>query len=494
MSTALHSSHSHKHEILRSTNTKIVCTIGPSSESREVMRALIMAGMRIARLNFSHGSYEHHRILVENMRDVSEDLGIPCAIMQDLQGQKLRVGALAKPLELTRGEEVVMVPEEDIDKALRKYDVIGKLIPLQCDFRQSVKPGDTILIDDGLVELTVRRVNEDMIRAEVKVGGPVGSHKGINVPGRDIGGETITEKDKKDAAFGVALGVDIVALSFVSKPEDIARLKDIIKREASPHASPPFVIAKIERGIALNRIDDIIEASDGIMVARGDLGLEIEASRVPLIQKEIIGKCMAHGKPVIVATQMLDSMMRNPRPTRAEASDVAGAVVDHADALMLSGETAFGKYPVPACVTMAKIIHEVEQSRYDDMPLSQNEKPADDEEALARAAWTLASEVSARLILVTTISGHTARSISRFRPPMPIVVTCDRAAIQRQLILSWGVIPFLLPKFRSIDSLITAAVLKAKESGLARSGDYIVLVSGQPVGHGGANLIKVHTI
>ncbi len=476
------------------TNTKIICTIGPSSESRDVMRSLIRSGMRVARLNFSHGSYEHHRILVENMRDVSEDLGIPCAIMQDLQGQKLRVGALAKPLELIRGEEVVMVREEDIDEALRKYDAVGKLIPLQCDLSESVKQGDTILIDDGLVELKVRRASVGVIRAEVKVGGPVGSHKGINVPGRDIGGEVITKKDRKDAAFGAALGVDIVALSFVSKGEDVSRLREIIKQERSYKSVSPYIIAKIERGIALNRIDEIIDASEGVMVARGDLGLEVEAERVPLIQKEIIGKCMERGKPVIVATQMLDSMMRNPRPTRAEASDVAGAVVDHADALMLSGETAFGKYPVPACETMAKIIHEVEQSRYDDMALPSLGEPSDDEEALARAAFTLSMEVSARLILVTTISGHTARSISRFRPPMPIVVTCDSAEVQRQLILSWGVIPFLLPKFRSIDSLITAAVLKAKESGIAKSGDHIVLVSGQPVGRRGANLIKVHRI
>lgn len=473
------------------THTKIVCTIGPSSESREVMRELIRSGMRIARLNFSHGSHKHHRLLVENLRKVSEELSVPLAIMQDLQGRKLRVGSLAKSLELTRGEEAGFAKEEAMDDTLRAYEGSGKLIPLQCDLVGSVKKGDTILIDDGLVELAVKDVYRRFITARVIVGGAVGSHKGINIPGRDIGGETITKKDKEDARFGATLGLDCVALSFVSRGEDITHLQHIVSHGVRER---PFVIAKIERAVALDHIDEIIYAADGIMIARGDLGLEVSASRVPLLQKEIIWKCVAQGKPVIVATQMLDSMIRNPRPTRAEASDVAGAVVDHADALMLSGETAFGKYPALAASTMATIIHEVEQSRYDDMPPLVSYEPPDEEDALARAACTLAGEVSARVILVTTISGHTARSISRFRPPIPIVVTCDSPSVERQLILSWGVIPFLLPKFRSIDSLITAAVLKVKESGLARSGDHVVLVSGQPVGRGGANLIKVHTI
>ena len=484
----------HKSLIKRFTNTKIVCTIGPSSESREVLRELIISGMRVARLNFSHGSHEHHRLLIENLRKISDELSLPLAIMQDLQGPKLRVGSLARPVELTSGEEVILVKEDGLLSALSTYEGRGKLVPLQCDLAKSVAKGDTILIDDGLVELSVHHVRANLITARVLVGGAVGSHKGINIPGKNIGGETITDKDKDDARFGVKLKVDCVALSFVCKADDITHLRRILSHEAGDRHTPPFIIAKIERALALDHIDEIIDASDGVMIARGDLGLEIDASRVPLIQKEIIGKCVERGKPVIVATQMLDSMMRNPRPTRAEASDVAGAVVDHADALMLSGETAFGKYPALAAETMVKIIHEVEESRYDDMPLPSYSEPSDKEDAIARAACALASEVSARLILVTTISGHTARSISRFRPPIPIIVTCDSAEIQRQLVLSWGVIPFLLPKFRSIDSLITAAVLKAKESGIARNGDYIVLVSGQPVGIGGANLIKVHKI
>lgn len=475
-------------------HTKIICTIGPASESRATMRELMESGMGIARLNFSHGTHKHHKLIIDNVRAVSKKINRPCAILQDLQGPRMRVGTLHKPLEVMRGEEVLLVFESRIEEMLRKKDDTGKIIPLGYDLSKSVHKGDFLLIDDGLVELTVKRVRDGAIYASVKTGGPIGAHKGINVPGREIAKEVITEKDNEDLRFGLKHGVDLVALSFVSSADDMRNLKKLIKKHTPQNTIPPLVVAKIEREIAVRNIDEIIAESDAVMVARGDLGLEIDVAEVPLVQKQIISKCLAEYTQVIVATQMLESMVRKPRPTRAEATDVAAAVVDHTDALMLSAETAFGKYPVAACKTMAKIAGRIEQSHFDDMqevPLHEN---CSQEEALAHAVWSLSREVKAKVVIVTTMSGHTARMIARFRPQVPIVVTCANETIERQLLLTWGVIPFVLPQFDSIDDLIEAAVEKVKTADLAKNGDSIVLVSGQPTGKGGANLVKVHKI
>ena len=475
------------------TSTKIICTIGPASESRSILRKLLFAGMRVARLNFSHGSYEHHRLLIDNIRQASDETGIPCALLQDLQGPKLRVGALAKPLELSKGEEVTAVIEGRIEELLRADDDVGKVIPLQYDLSTCLTKGDTVLIDDGIIELRVVRVGQGSIAARVVAGGPVASNKGINIPGRDIRTEVITKKDKLDLRFGLLARVDAVALSFVAGAGDIEDLKHLIVEHAPKSGVRPIVIAKIERAAAVEKIDEIIDAADGIMIARGDLGLEIEASAVPLAQKEIISKCLARNKTVIVATQMLDSMIRNPRPTRAEVSDVASAVVDHADALLLSAETAFGKYPSRAVEMMSEIINKMESSPYDDLvvPLRVG---SSGEEALAHAAWSLGKEINARAILVTTLSGRTSRMLSRFRPSVPILVTCESPKIQRQLLFSWGVIPVILPKYKTVDILITKAVEKIERAEMVKKGDTIVIISGQPVGHPGANLLKVHTI
>lgn len=474
-------------------NTKVICTIGPASESRGIIKELLKAGMRGARLNFSHGTYTHHQLLIENIRTSSKELGIPCAIIQDLQGPKIRVGGLTKSIEVSKGDEVLLLVEEEMESLLKEEDITAKAIPLQYNLAQEVTRGDTLLIDDGLVELKVLRVNKNRIFAKVRTAGPIGGNKGINVPGKELHAEVITEKDKEDLKFGVSLGVDAVALSFVENAENIKHLHRILAQVVKDTIKP-LVIAKIERKSAVKAIDDIIGASDAIMVARGDLGLEMASSDVPIIQKEIIAKCLASYKPVIVATQMLDSMIRNPRPTRAEASDVAGAVVEHADALMLSGETAYGKYPIEACRTMAEIIKTTEKSPYDNIDSVPLQKDAGDEEALARAACTLALEVGARMILATTISGKTARMIARFRPEVPIMVTCEQERVQRQLLLSWGVVPFILPAYPTIDALMGAAVGYVKKTEMVVRGDKIVIVSGQPVGKGGTNLVKVHTV
>lgn len=475
-------------------NTKIICTIGPASESRGIIKELIKAGMRGARLNFSHGTYAHHRLLVENIRAASAELNIPCAVIQDLQGPKIRVGALSKPIEVASHDEVLLVPEGEVETLLRTEEILNKVVPLQYNLGREVKRGDTILIDDGLVELTVKRVRGNRIYAKVKTGGPIGGNKGINVPGREISEAVITAKDKEDIKFGVSLGVEAVALSFVKDAENIKQLSRLLARCLKKNQTKPLIIAKIERASAVAAIDEIIEASDCVMIARGDLGLELSSSDVPIIQKEIISKCLRAYKPVIVATQMLDSMIRNPRPTRAEASDVAAAVVDHADALMLSGETAFGKYPVQSCRTMTDIIRKTEKSPYDDLAQVPLRKGAADEEALARAAWALALEVRASMILATTITGKTARMITRFRPQVPILVTCESAEVERQLVLLWGVVPFILPAYPTIDALIEAAVRYVKKAGLVSQGEKIIVISGQPVGRGGTNLVKVHTV
>jgi len=475
-------------------NTKIVCTIGPASESRGVLKDLIKSGMRVARLNFSHGSYKHHKLLIDNIRQVSRELNIPCAILQDLQGPKIRVGDLAKPVELSKEDKVMLVMQHKIEELLREQDELGKIIPLQYNLANQVGKGDTLLIDDGLVGLQVTKNDGETIWAKVKSGGPVGSHKGINVPGKEIKAKVITKKDKEDLKFGLSQGVDIIALSFVESGKNIKQLKKLINKYLPKSEKiPPLVVAKIEREIAVRNLDNILPEVDALMVARGDLGLEIPASEVPIAQKEIISKCLKNYKTVIVATQMLDSMIRNPRPTRAEATDVSTAVVDHADALMLSGESAFGKYPVLACKTMAEIIKNTEKSPYDniEVPLK---KGAGEEEALAHAAWSLSIEVGARAIVVTTISGKTARIISRFRPELPIVAVCESERVQRQMAFSWGVFPFVLREFSSVDQLIEESVKQVKRAGLAFKGDKLVLVSGQPVGKGGANLIKIHQV
>lgn len=479
--------------------TKIVCTIGPASEEASVVRDMIRAGMNVARLNFSHGTYEHHTRLIETIRQASEESGEPVAILQDLQGPKIRVGLLpSEGVELKSGEAIVLTTEPDY-----AHDVAAgrDKVPVgYANLHDDVKPGDRLLLDDGLLDVKITGIANRDIACRVVTGGKLLSHKGINLPTSSLSTPAITDKDRADVRFGVSAGVDWVALSFVRTAKEVYDLRYLIRdceqELGIKNERPTRILAKIEKHEAVRNIDDIIEAVDGIMVARGDLGIEMPPEEVPLIQKRIIDKCRAVGKPVIVATQMLDSMTRNPRPTRAEVSDVANAVIDRTDAVMLSGESASGKYPVEAVETMARIIREAEASEYDDVPAGTGcAVGADVENAIAGVASILSRNVRAKLILVASLSGDTGRVVSRFRPEMPILVATDDERVRRQLNLSWGVIPFVLPRCGSVEELVDRSTGWLKAQKLVKDGDDIILIAGEPVGaSGGVNLVELKRI
>ncbi len=471
--------------------TKIVCTIGPASESKATLVKMMRAGMDVARLNFSHGSYDSHKLIIANIRAAAKQVGKTIAIMQDLQGPRIRVGEVHRDgIELLRGEAVVFIPQSFINYRLL---ITGKekIIPLGYEqLYKFTKPGKHVLINDGLIDIEVQKVKDKFIYGKVVKSGMIFSHKGINLPGVTIEADVITPKDKEDLQFGLSQQVDWVALSFVKDANNVKALRKLIGTK------PVQIISKIERKEGLTNFDEILEISDGIMVARGDLGIEIKPADVPLAQKEIIQKCLYAGKPVIVATQMLESMVLNPRPTRAEVSDVANAVIDHTDAVMLSGESAFGKYPVESVTMMADIVHKTEQSRYDDVPLHYLKlKHASIEDAISVVADDLAGQQLVKAIVVHSVSGHAARMISRHRQEKPVIVLTNRASTKQQLALSWGVQTLLIPTCRTLDQLIqttSKVLLKAK---LIKTGEYIVLVTGQPVGKiGGSNLVKLHRV
>jgi pyruvate kinase len=475
--------------------TKIVCTIGPASAEKSTLIEMVKAGMNVARLNFSHGTHEDHAKVIRTIREVEKELDHPIAILQDLQGPKIRVGELPKEgVNLVKGESVVLSsdPEAQLPKICTTYEMLHK----------DVSIGDRLLLDDGLLELTVKRVEAKDISCEVVHGGKLTSHKGINLPTATLSIAAITEKDIRDMKFGVEQGVDLIALSFVRNAKEVYDLRYMIKEHEStlPKDSlsiyPIRLIIKVEKHEAVANIDEIIEAADGIMVARGDLGIEMPAEEVPLIQKRIIDLCRENSKPVIVATQMLDSMIRNPRPTRAEVSDVANAVIDHTDAVMLSGESATGKFPVQTVNTMATIIRETEESKYDDVNLKGHQvKNATTEESVTEIGSILATEVDAKLILVASISGDAGRLVSRYRPELPIFVANDDPRVNRQLNLSWGVAPFILPRCRIVEELIDRSVGFLKKHEDIRKGDKIVVIAGEPVGiTGGANLVELREI
>jgi pyruvate kinase len=475
--------------------TKIVCTIGPASASKEVLREMVKAGMNVARLNFSHGTYEDHANLIRLIREVAEELREPVAILQDLQGPKIRVAELPpEGVMLENGQEIVVSTEDKPD--------LPKIGTTYAGLHEDVKPGDRILLDDGLLDVKVVAVSGHDIRCLVVNGGKLTSHKGLNLPTATLSIPAITEKDAADVRFGVEQGVDWVALSFVRNAKEIYDLRYLIKEHESSlgeerqYDAPIRIVAKIEKHEAVRAIGEIIEAADGIMVARGDLGIEMPAEEVPLIQKRIIDLCRGAAKPVIVATQMLDSMIRNPRPTRAEVSDVANAVIDHTDAVMLSGESASGKFPVEAVATMATIIRETESSAYDDVePSCAARFTGTTEEAIAQIGSLLAGGVKAKLILVASMSGDTGRLVSRYRPPLPMYVASDSLRVRRQLNLSWGVVPFILPRCRIVEELIDRSVGYLKEEKTVKKGDKIVVIAGEPVGvSGGVNLIELRDI
>ena len=432
--------------------TKIVCTIGPACEDQTTLEKMIKAGMNVARLNFSHGTYAHHAKLVKNLRLAEKKLKTPVAIMQDLQGPRIRIGEVHKDgVELNKGEKVVLVPEKMVNYKLLTRDN-EKILPIQfVNLTEVVKKGNRILIHDGLLEIVVTRVNKHFVYTKVVRGGIILSHKGMNIPGAKVKMPVITEKDKQDLKFGLKQGVEFVALSFVESDKNIKDLKRLIKQYHSK--SQVKIIAKIERREAIKNFSKILDEVDGIMVARGDLGVEMQTEEVPILQKQIVERCIRAAKPVIVATQMLDSMIKNPRPTRAEASDVANAVIDHADAVMLSGETAFGKYPVEATEIMSKIVLETEKSAFDDLPhgyLSDHYRGM--YYALADGAHELSKHTRAKFIVVATTTGKTAMFVSRHRPDNAIIVALAHDPIvYRQMVLVWGVYPCMVPFMDGLD-------------------------------------------
>lgn len=466
--------------------TKIVATIGPSSEAPEILRKLILAGMDVARLNFAHGTYEEQGARIINIRKLSEELGKQVAILQDLPGPKLRIGEIlcAEGLMLEEGKSVSLVLSSRADKEIP--------VPIPAIF-EAVKKGDRILLADGNIQLEVTEPAKERAECEVIVGGVLLSHQGMNLPGVRLPISTITDDDIRHLNFGMDMEVDWVALSFVRSAKDIRLLRRVMLRRG---ASIP-IIAKIEKKEAVEEIEEICEEADGIMVARGDLGLEIPLEEVPTQQKNIIRLANKLGKPCIVATQMLESMVHNPRPTRAEVADVANAILDGADAVMLSEETTIGKYPVEAVSMMHRIAERTEKfidtrhifaSRLKD-------KVQTTTDAIAVSACQIAENLSAKAIITVTSSGYTARMVSRYRPSTPIIATTPEVKTLRRLPLLWGVYPLFIPYYESTDEMLSRSIDVAKGAGFVRDGDLVVLTGGVPIKvPGTTNILKVHLV
>ncbi len=468
--------------------TKIVCTIGPSSESLENTKKLISAGMNVARLNFSHGDYEEHGNRIKVIRQASQELNKTVAILLDTKGPEIRLGKLKEePIDLVQGEYITLTTEEILGD-INRVPVTYKELP------SDVSVGATILIDDGLIGLTVLDIQGTEIKCQIVNSGQIKSKKGVNVPGVAISMPGLTEKDISDIKFGIEVGVDFIAASFVRRASDVLEIRELLERHDARHI---HIISKIENQQGVDNLDEILEVSDGLMVARGDLGVEIPAEEVPLVQKQMIEKCNRAGKPVITATQMLDSMQRNPRPTRAEASDVANAIFDGTDAIMLSGETAAGKYPVESVQTMSRIAESAESApHYREIFTKQaNAQQTSVTEAISQAVANSALDLEAKAIVTSTESGYTARMVSKYKPKSPIIAVTPVEQVLRRLQLVWGVIPVKGVSASTTDEMFEIAVQGALESGLVRLGDTIVITAGVPVGRSGTtNLIKIHNV
>ncbi len=467
--------------------TKIVCTIGPATESPEMLEALMRAGMDVARLNFSHGTKESHGRVIESIRAISGRLGISVAILQDLPGPKTRtVGPQDGPVELADGARFVLTTRAVPGSA----EEVGVTLP---SLPQDVRPGDAILLDDGRIELRVVKTGGQDVETVVITGGPLSASKGINVPGVTLSVQSMTERDIDMLRFGLERGVDLVALSFVRSVADCNTARQIINETDNR----PLLIAKLEKHEALVNLEEILGSVDGLMVARGDLGVEIPIERVPLEQKRVITEANRVGKPVITATQMLESMVSNPRPTRAEVTDVANAIFDGTDAVMLSGETAAGAYPIQAVRMMDRVAREVEPVLpYWDI-LQAKERHLEDMifDAISYSAVHTAHQLKAALIVAFSASGATARRVAKYRPQAPILGITPDPATWNRLALSWGITPYLVPDKDSIEEMTQEAQAAALGTGLARSGDRIVIVAGVPIGISGrTNLLRVERL
>ena len=463
--------------------TKIVCTIGPATSSPEMIEKLIKAGMNVARLNFSHGTHDEHREKIRVIREISAKLEKTVGILQDLSGPKIRIGKLAKPVALTHGQEFTFTTEDVLGNQSRATLPFPGLI-------KQLKKNQSIYVDDAKLEFKVISTTDTDVLTKVVIGGELGSNKGFTVPGADFDVPGVTDKDKADLRFGLENGVDWAASSFVQSADDIIPLRKVM-REVGMRIP---VIAKIERPEAVKNIVSIIEAYDGIMVARGDLGIELPIDEVPVIQKNIIRHCNRLGKPVITATQMLDSMISNPRPTRAEVTDVANAIIDGTDATMLSGETAMGAFPVQTVKMMDTIAKRTEKSLdYRGICQRKMEYPTNDvTEAIGEAAAKLASDLKVSAIITCTFGGTTARLVSKYRPEAPIIAAASCDETSRRLALSWGVDPIFVEMAKDTDGLIQNAVEASIDAKLVKKGDMVLIIAGVPVGTpGNTSLIRV---
>jgi pyruvate kinase len=471
--------------------TKIICTIGPASRDPELLRTLIRSGMNVARLNFSHGDEETHLENVRRIRSAAESEDRPVAIQIDLQGPKFRMGMMVdEGVFVEKGGTVTLTTEAVQGNTPENLPVQNE------NFPDLVKQGDRVLIDDGLIDLQVLSTTNREVQCQVLSGGSIKSNKGINLPGVTTELPSMTEKDFQDLAHAVEWEVDWIALSFVRTAEDVEKLKNSIQELTD---RPVPVMAKIEKPEALKNIDEIIEVADAVMVARGDLGIEIPTEQVPMTQKRIIERCNEVGIPVVTATQMLDSMIRNPRPTRAEASDVANAILDGTDAVMLSGETTIGDYPVEALQTMERIICEVESERTEIPPPSFRALEEGVEFSIARAvahaARDAAQDLGIAAIIAVTASGYTARIVSRYRPNAPIIAITPDERVQRELMLYWGVSTLLAPRTNNTDEMINNALRVVKERGMVKNKDLVAITAGTAGSNPGTtNLLRVHVV
>lgn len=476
---------------------KIVATIGPSCSDEGVMRAMFEAGVDVARLNFSHGSHEFHASMIASIRKVSDEIGKPITILQDLQGPKLRVGKLPETgLSLNAGDLATLTPLPTEQKSTKGFEESIR-IPVDIpNLARGVTPGNRILLDDGHLELEVVEVIDDAVVTRVVLGGMLFSNKGVNLPGAALGIPAFTEKDSSDLEFGLRQGVDMIAISFVHQAEDIDTVRAAIRAMAPDKANLP-VIAKLERPEAIDHLHEIIHAADGVMVARGDLGVETSPESVPIIQKQIIEMANKHARIVITATQMLDSMIHNPRPTRAEASDVANAIFDGSDAVMLSGETASGDYPLESVKMMDAIVREAEANASDWGHYTSNPEEASQDAAFAitRAANELAKDRQAAAIAIFTQTGKTAIYMSKSRPQIPIMAFTPEINTYRRLGMYWGVIPCLVPYASTVETMITSVDAALLSSTPIQAGEQVIVICGFPVGSlRPPNFALLHTV
>ncbi len=475
--------------MLNMRKTKIVCTIGPASQNEEIFKELILSGLNVARLNFSHGSHSEHKEKIDTIKKVREELNTSTAIMLDTKGPEIRLKDFEKgQIDVAKGQEFTITTR----------DITGneEIVSVSYEqFANDVKAGDTILIDDGLISMEViETINDTDVRCTVKDGGTIKNKKGVNIPNVNINLPSLTDKDISDIKFGIEQEIDYIAASFIRTAEDVIEIRRILEAN---NADDIMIISKIENRQGVENIDEIIEVSDGIMVARGDLGVEIPAEEVPLVQKTLIKKCNEAGKPVITATQMLDSMIRNPRPTRAEVSDVATAIFEGTDAIMLSAETASGCYPAEAVKTMARIAIMIEGSLdYKEILASKNiSLDHSITDSISYATCKTCLDLKASAIISATSSGYTAAAVSKFRPVAPIIAATQTKKVMRKLSLYWGVYPIRIERLHSTDHIIEKSVEEALELGYLKNGDLTIITAGVPVGiTGSTNLLKVHVV